>query len=85
MIVAVLTMPSLSPLPTQRQNSTWIVIILIIVACAVAVGEISARFLVGANRSAEDGFRAFSAIRKAPALALPSPSTPYFAINGDSL
>ena len=48
-------------------------IILIIVACAVAVGEISARFVVGANRTAEEGFRAFRALRgpeKASYLAL---------------
>lgn len=38
-------------------GSTWIVITLIIVACAVAVGEISARFIVGANRTAEERLR----------------------------
>lgn len=75
-------------------NSTWIVIILIIVACAVAVGEISARFIVGANRTAEDGFRvlrtAAPAAKKLPSppssspLSLPPAS--YFAIGGgDSL
>ncbi|SAM63818.1 related to RMD8-Cytosolic protein required for sporulation [Ustilago bromivora] len=42
---------------TAMSKITWIVIILIIVACAVAVGEISARFIVGANRTAEEGLR----------------------------
>lgn len=60
--------------------STWIVIILIIVACAVAVGEISARFIVGANRSGAEGFRALRAAKGQP-LSL----TPYFAIASGSL
>ncbi len=60
---------------TAMSKITWIVIILIIVACAVAVGEISARFIVGANRSAEDGLRALRAVA-APAL----PPATYFAL-----
>ncbi|SJX65991.1 related to RMD8-Cytosolic protein required for sporulation [Sporisorium reilianum f. sp. reilianum] len=75
---------------TAMSKITWIVIILIIVACAVAVGEISARFIVGANRTAEDGFRAFRAVsaaaNKVPSpspLSLPPPS--YLAFAGDSL
>ncbi len=46
-------------------------------------GEISARFIVGANRTAEDGFRAWRAAKQASPLMPPSSS--YFAIAGDSL
>ncbi|EST05771.1 Protein of unknown function DUF155 [Kalmanozyma brasiliensis GHG001] len=67
---------------TAMSKITWIVIILIIVACAVAVGEISARFIVGANRSGEDGFRALRAAKNAAPLLPPSS---YFAIASDSL
>ncbi|SPO32158.1 related to RMD8 - Cytosolic protein required for sporulation [Ustilago trichophora] len=69
---------------TAMSKITWIVIILIIVACAVAVGEISARFIVGANRTAEEGFRAFRAIRPLPSPPSLPPSA-YFAIAGDTL
>lgn len=66
-------------------NSTWIVIILIIVACAVAVGEISARFIVGANRTQEDGFRAFRAVR-GPMMGMQMPKQSLYGLTlGDSL
>ncbi|SNX83627.1 related to RMD8 - Cytosolic protein required for sporulation [Melanopsichium pennsylvanicum] len=70
---------------TAMSKITWIVIILIIVACAVAVGEISARFIVGANRTAGDeGFKPFAALRSAPSFQstfVPQASR-YFAIDG---
>ncbi|CDW97898.1 hypothetical protein [Sporisorium scitamineum] len=59
---------------TAMSKITWIVIILIIVACAVAVGEISARFIVGANRTAEDGFRVLRVTSSVKKLPSPSPS-----------
>ncbi|PWZ01646.1 DUF155-domain-containing protein [Testicularia cyperi] len=65
---------------TAMSKITWIVIILIVVACAVAVGEISARFIVGANRSAEEkaGVALLRAVRAASANSgLLDPATSY--------
>ncbi|KAJ9478676.1 Sporulation protein RMD8 [Pseudozyma hubeiensis] len=70
---------------TAMSKITWIVIILIIVACAVAVGEISARFIVGANRTQEDGFRAFRAVR-GPGMGMQKPRQGFYGLTlGDSL